>query len=686
MSNDVGISKTDRGRPVQTRAEHETVGAAAIAAKMNGVDTRPEESFIDQLPDARRSICHRLVGGLLRGHPDGLQTYSILSIDDPSLSSTAHSRLRTIGADELLQRIQPLPERCQHVAFLPFPASNVILAAPIEAVYGYDRFHLTGPVALLNPEDTVYDPHPVDLVSLFQREGMVPNEQQADRIADELAESVANLAFARLVAQSKAGGGPNSTADHGSVFDLLDELPGADPASALERLAIEGHPFHPGAKIRRGMTPAESLLYAPEFTETIDVRFVAVTAEETLQARTGSTLTDLLYDRFPGLETAVDHAVPTEYASEDYAVIPIHPWQYYQVIHERYAKQIAQHRVIPLQEYTWPATPLLNLRTVVPYPVDSDSPPLLHLKLAVDVQLTNVVRTVSPQAVYNGPQVTDLLTTILELESFETFGILSEPAATCYHAPGGPHPNGDEFDNARNLSGLVRMNPYSHPLVSDDALPVAVASLLATSPVTDRPIICDVLDRFVTNEATAGTPKAFFEAYVDVMVPEQLHLLSKYGIALESHPQNSSVVFTDGQPMATLIRDLGGIRVLDERLVQHDLTLDAYPDSDLGADDPRDLYNKLYYALFQNQFTELIATLTEHTPLDESYCWNYVRARCRETFDALRSDAAVPTERVDHDERALFEDPTLHKALTAMRLQGKRHEYVTSWVSNPLAR
>lgn len=684
MRNDV--STTNGRRPVQTRAEHETVGAAAIAAKMNGVNSRLEETFINQLPGARRSICHRLVGGLLRGDPNGLQPYSILSIDDPSLSDTDHSQLRTIGANELLRRIQPLPKRCRQVAFLPFPASDAILAAPIEAVYGYDRFHLTGPVALLILEDTVYDPHPVDLVSLFQREGMFPDEQQAERITDELAESVANLAFARLVAQSKMGGEPNSTAGHGSVFDVLDELPGADPASALERLAIEGHPFHPGAKIRRGMTPAESLLYAPEFTETIDVRFVAVTAEETLQARTGSTLTDLLYDRFPGLETAVDHAIPTKYASEDYAVIPIHPWQYYHVVHERYAKQIAQHRVVPLQEYTWPATPLLNLRTVVPYPVDSGSPPLPHLKLAVDVQLTNVVRTVSPQAVYNGPRVTDLLATILERESFDTFGVLSEPASTCYHAPGGPHPDGDEFDNARNLSSLVRMNPYSHPLVSDDALPVAVASLLATSPVTDQPIICDILDQFMTNEATPGTPEAFFEAYVDVVVPEQLHLLGKYGIALESHPQNSYVIFADGQPMATLIRDLGGIRVLDERLVEYDLRLDTYPDSDLDADDPRDLYNKLYYALFQNQFTELIGTLTEHTTLDESYCWNYVQAQCRKTFDTLRSDAAVPTERINHDERALFEDPTLHKALTAMRLQGKRHEYVTSWVSNPLAR
>ncbi|ELZ14472.1 IucA/IucC family protein [Haloterrigena salina JCM 13891] len=37
------------------------------------------------------------------------------------------------------------------------------------------------------------------------------------------------------------------------------------------------------------------------------------------------------------------------------------------------------------------------------------------------------------------------------------------------------------------------------------------------------------------------------------------------------------------------------------------------------------------------------------------------------------------------DGRGLFDEPATHKALTAMRLRGKRHEYVTSEVSNPLS-
>ncbi|GAB7017407.1 IucA/IucC family protein [Halostagnicola bangensis] len=560
------------------------------------------------------------------------------------------------------------------------------MAAPIEAIHGYDRFRLAEAVTLLSSTEAIQNPHPVTIISLLEQEG-VTSQEQAERITEEIAESTANLAFARLADPTNPGTTFEASADHSTVLDILETLPGADPASALERLATEGHPFHPSAKIRRGMNPAESLLYAPEFTDEIDVRFVAVETEHALQAHTGPTLTELLYDCFPRLKAAVERGVPTNRSSEDYVVVPVHPWQYYHVIPDRYAAQIDVDRVVPVPEYTVPATPLLNLRTVVPKTDNPQTHPQPHLKLAVDVQLTNVVRTVSPQAVSNGPQVTELLHTILECDSFDHLGILSEAAATCYHAPGGPHPDGDEYHNARNLSGLARQNPYAHSLVPEEGVPIAVGSLLTPSPVTNQPIVCDVLDQFAATRnkpVTTATAKAFFEAYVDTVVPEQLHLLSKYGIALETHPQNSYVVFSNGEPVATVVRDLGGIRVLNDRLTRHGFTFDAYPDSDVDADGERDLYNKLYYALFQNHFTELIITLVEHTPLDETACWDYVRTRCLETFEMLRTESNIPEKRVNRDENALFKDPATHKALTAMRLQGKRHEYVTSHVSNPL--
>jgi len=99
----------------------------------------------------------------------------------------------------------------------------------------------------------------------------------------------------------------------------------------------------------------------------------------------------------------------------------------------------------------------------------------------------------------------------------------------------------------------------------------------------------------------------------------------------------------------------------------------------------RDLYRKLYYALFQNHLTELLVALVGSMPVEEGACWEVVADTCRRAFADLRADDDVPDARVDRDEAALFEDPIVHKALTSMRLDGKRHEYVTADVSNPLA-
>lgn len=77
-------------------------------------------------------------------------------------------------------------------------------------------------------------------------------------------------------------------------------------------------------------------------------------------------------------------------------------------------------------------TSLLNLRTVVPYDA-KNTPTLPHLKLAIDVQTTNVVRTLSPQAVWNCPRVTNVLHEIAARELFENLGFLGklrQPAIT----------------------------------------------------------------------------------------------------------------------------------------------------------------------------------------------------------------------------------------------------------------
>ncbi|SFB75148.1 Siderophore synthetase component [Halobiforma haloterrestris] len=700
----------DRCLRLRTRAERDAFGAATHYARVHDLSEPPESAYLEALPEARREIRRRLVRGLLRGRPAGLPDHCVLGPDpDAEAIPDCPSPLPRLTADRLRSLVAPTSDGRRLLALLPFPASETVLVAPIAVRHGYDRYRFAGPVyrwsADADEPAAVEHAHPIDLVPLLEREGAFADADQADRIRGELAESVANLALARLAGAVQAGAIDDSDATASSLERIASGVRSADRATAFERIVTDGHPFHPAGKIRRGTTPAEGLAYAPEFTDRIDLRFVAIERADAKETRADGSdrLTDRLLATFEGLERALERAIPAGRTPDEYAIVPVHPLQFHRTIPDRYAGRIDDGRVVPLPDYARGVTPQLNLRTVVPF--GTADGPLPHLKLAIPVQTTNVVRTLSPHAVTNGPQVTDVLRAIDRRESFGTLGFLAEPAATCYHPPGGPHPDGEGFDDARHLSGLVRTNPAAHRLVPDGAVPVVASSLVASDPATGRPLVCELIDQFrradqvtmpdvgaakpsLAADRTDEAALEFIERYAAVVVPEQLSLLCEYGIALESHLQNSLIVVdrATATPLATLVRDLGGIRVHRNRLASHGLSIDPYPDSDLDADGEADLHRKLYYALFQNHLAELVATVAHAYGVDERACWERIRAQCDRAFERVRAEGVAPDERIARDERALFEAPATHKALTAMRLQGKRHEYVTSEVSNPLSR
>ncbi|MEV0397676.1 IucA/IucC family protein [Polymorphospora rubra] len=201
------------------------------------------------------------------------------------------------------------------------------------------------------------------------------------RLADELDDSVANLALARATQPAPDGGPPVLT------------RPGRTDAD-WEQLVVDGHPLHPGCRTRYGMSTADVLAYAPEHRPTVHLELVEVPADRWLT--TGSGLPPLL---------------------------PMHPWQ-------------ADHL---LKAYPWlrrtgrtrPARPLMSLRTLAPL-----DDPGHHLKTAVDVQMTSAVRTVSAAAVRNGPPVTALLADLAARVGGLT--VLTETAAGAVLVDGEP--------------------------------------------------------------------------------------------------------------------------------------------------------------------------------------------------------------------------------------------------------
>jgi staphyloferrin A synthase len=258
-------------------------------------------------------------------------------------------------------------------------------------------------------------------------------------LAAEIDNSVANMALARAA----------------SPEWQLPQPGDPDGLARAEQSITDGHPLHPCARTRGGMSVADVLAYAPEHSPVIRLRRLRVPPE-----------------RWYGT------AEP---------VLLAHPWQA-EHLRDRYP-WLADDGETP------PMRPLMSLRTVAPV---GGGP---HVKTAVDVQMTSAVRTVSPAAVHNGPVLSKLLRLVLADLPID---VLAETGAGAVLVDGQPQ---------RHLAYLTRQAP---PLADGETVvPLALygASPLLLSTVRDpyeflallgsllfAPLV-NVLDRGIALEA-----------------------------------------------------------------------------------------------------------------------------------------------------------------------------------------
>jgi siderophore synthetase component len=167
-----------------------------------------------------------------------------------------------------------------------------------------------------------------------------------------------------------------------------------------------------------------------------------------------------------------------------------------------------------------------------------------------------------------------------------------------------------------------------------------------------------------------------------MVLPGFLTLMVKYGIGLEGHLQNSVPVFKDGRPVRLLFRDWGGARIYRERLERRGLSVDFYPGSLAVTDDPKEMRNKVFYAVFQNHMGEIVLQACKGFGLSERELWREVSRLTNETFDRLASSPEHERDAAQ-DREALYKANVDHKALTRMRLAPEGGDRYAP-VANPL--
>ncbi|MDP8948963.1 MAG: hypothetical protein M3N00_01810 [Actinomycetota bacterium] len=574
------------------------------------------------------------------------------------------------------------------------------LLVPVRRTLSFGRFDLCGSVTLRDGSRSETVEHPARLLDLLSDlpgyEGVVRDlagEARLTRFRLEVRNSAANYALVlagaglrrrELAARARGTGGRTSPewVRGRSAGDGM-----FSPLAFYEQLVVDGHPLHPGAKLKLGLSVGDVIRYSPELGARPEAALVAVAKgcyrDASLDRR---GLTGILYAEYPSLRRQVANVLCEKgLDADDYRLIPAHPWQFEHVLPRLYARAMERDEVVPLGGLRIPTRALVSFRTLAP--VKRRGEWKHHLKTAVNLQLTGAVRTVSPNSAENAAPISRMLKEIGNREGRfgGRFVVLEERAAAYYVPANETYPAQERAELAKNLAAILREDPEAH--IRPGEVPVTACALLAESPVSGEPVLIEVLQLFAAGRGIAKTELAavaFLQRYCEVCLPGFLTVMSRYGVSLEGHLQNSILVFRGGEPVCILVRDFGGVRILRERLARQGVRADLHLGSAVVIESVEDLRNKTYYPVFQNHLGELVACLVRRLDLEEERLWRPVAEVCRGIFCELKGDPAI-REQAARDEAALFQ-PTLDlKAMTTMRLLGDVTHYTFSEVPNPLA-
>ena len=210
-----------------------------------------------------------------------------------------------------------------------------------------------------------------------------------------------------------------------------------------------------------------------------------------------------------------------------------------------------------------------------------------------------------------------------------------ERERTYFDPANGAYPPQERRELAKNLAAIL---PKTRMPTSPGEVPVTASALLAESPVSGGPVLMEVLKLFAAGRSIAApelAAVAFMRRYCEVCLPGFLTIMSRYGVSLEGHLQNSIPVFRGGETVCVLVRDFGGVRILRERLVRQGIRTDLYQDSAVVIEDVEDLRNKIYYPSSRTPSGELVACLVRRLDLEEQCLWQPV-AECAGGFVSSR--------------------------------------------------
>lgn len=369
-----------------------------------------------------------------------------------------------------------------------------------------------------------------------------------------------------------------------------------------ESSLFTGHSIHPCPKARDHFSQQDALHYAPEFANSFYLHWYRIERRHLFINLDASLSYEGVINDLSAQDPQVQAWLSDErYASQDFVLIPCHPFQHQVWQKNAWLKQLAERKqlmYLGAGSTPWRATSSLRA-------IHNAASPWM-LKFSLSIKLTNSVRHLQPEELKRGVELCRVLAqpnADAFKQALTPFQIMMEPAAAAIKDEmGEPIPE---------CMVLWRENPFQE---KDENVEV-LASLLQDDPRDGQP-------RLVKRLLAEGVEETqqiqnWFKQFLTIAIEPLLLAQSNFGVLFGAHQQNLLVKFDGMTPVSGYFRDCQGTGFTD-------LAKSWLGDNleDLGADsenlvDAEAGMNLFVYYLFINSTFNVIASLAAMPAITE---------------------------------------------------------------------
>ncbi|MFE5615663.1 IucA/IucC family protein [Streptomyces sp. NPDC056524] len=442
-----------------------------------------------------------------------------------------------------------------------------------------------------------------------------------------------------------------------------------------------GHPWLVLNKGRIGFSATDAARWAPEARRPAKLPWIAVSTDlAAYRGVPGLDTPEQLYARELDAEVReAFRAVLRERGldADRYLLLPVHPWQWDEVILPLYAPAVAAGAIVPLPADGDLRLPQQSIRTFL----NTSRPDRHTVKLPLSVLNTLVWRGLPTERTLAAPAVTSWVHGLRDADAFlrDECGVilLGEVASVTVE-----HPLYDRLPEVpyqyKELLGAIWREPLRLP-AGERAR--TLAALLHTDP-EGRAFVAELVQR------SGLAPAVWLQRLFAALLPPLLHFLYQYGTVFSPHGENAIVVYDDQDvPVRLAIKDfVDDVNISAHPLPEHE----SMPDdvrAVLLTEDPEFLTQFIHSGLFVGVFRYLAPLCEEQLAVPENDFWALVRAeilRHQARFPELKERFELFDLLTPRIERLCLNRNRLH--LDGYRDRPERpHAAVHGTVPNPLA-